>query len=548
MKKTNSNLKRFLLSVNINYVNIKMELKHLSIFLYINISLGSEIVFPTKILSNWHIANFSNIQCPFHVQHLNLDHQPLKIPVSIYRPHSVNSLKVNGFLCHKVQKITHCNENWLFISEIKREIRPVRVTSQECLNALESKKLGRLSEESFPLESCAWNTVNSNSNDIIYLSYHPVSYDQYSMSFVDGIFIGGSTKEYNSRTIYESTIWIKDDNRNLRDCIELNPETGYVYQYKSHWYLWGETIKEQPLNHVCELRYCNRTGWMFRNGEWLTLNITKNDDLHYQIWNSHLEKCPETMPIKFAHEFDHTNTGLNMMLGLVLKLQCADVIEKLLSLNQINQLDISYLVQQYPGIGPAYKIEDSQLFTATGMYTVLDTRNLNLKENMIGNTLSGDEVYSDFNMVSTNVSYGINGLIKYKGRIILPLSSVYNYEISKELNRNLKMDCLDHPMYRIISNTSFEYSEMMFTKSNKTDLSTSIVTLVESFGNKLGAWIGNVFSSFNSLSIILVVTILLSILILLYKMVKFGVSYNQQQSLKRESNTLLRDSHQSSWF
>nr|QTJ62262.1 outer coat protein [Bactrocera tryoni rhabdovirus 1] len=478
----------------------------------------SDIVYPTEITTNWLPANFSKIQCPNSIYHLTLEHQQDKIPIYIFKPNSIKKLIVTGLLCHKVKKITHCNENWLFISEITHEIFPSKISKGECEEAISDHLQGREIEDSYPLPSCAWNTINSVSRNVIYLTEHSVRYDQYSMSYVDGIFLNGRTKTLFSHTIYDSTMWKANPiEQSLYQCVELESEPGYLYQYNEQWFIWGDTLKEQLLSDMCELSYCGYHGLLSKTGEWIYIEQKSNKSLIRQLIRSR-PYCKKDVDIREEYKSQQTNTGLMNTMGLMIQMRCNEILNKLLTTNSINNIDISYLVQQHQGVGPVYKLENNSLYVTTGVYKIVNTTFLNKKPLLLGTGLDNQQIYlTSFRRLTKNLSYGWNGIILYKNQIILPLNNYYSYEINQVLSDSYPLKVLTHPVFHISPLKIFESNATFSNSPNRTDLPNVLLKFSESVYQKLERWVNRVFSSFNGLSIIIYsIIILITISVILH--------------------------------
>lgn len=507
----------------------------------------TEIAYPSQLLTNWVPANYSSIKCPTTIYHLNLEHQQDKIPVEILKPTSIKKLRIDGFLCHKVVKTTHCNENWLFISEISHELKTAKILKSECSDAIINYNNNLNVDDDYPLPSCAWNMFNSVSRTIIHVIEHSVRYDQYSMSYIDNIFLNGHSVDSFSNTIYDSTIWKAKEENDIDKCVELSPEPGFIYQLDNNWFIWGETIKEQSLSEMCELTYCGYHGMMSKKGEWIYINSTSNLIKTKDILNPKLS-CKNRVNIRKEYKSQQTNTGIMNTMGLIMKMKCQDIINKLLISNQISNNDLSYLVQQYQGIGPVYRLENKTLNVATGIYKIVRTDEMNNQSRLLGSDLSGNNIYlKDWVKVKDNLYYGINGIMLYNDKIILPLNMYYSYDINRELRHEHKLRTLPHPVITILQNKTLESNPIFYHQPNRTDIVVTLYHISENLSSKISRYVGRIFSSFNFVSVLIYTFFLLTVMLIIIKIHHLIVkpSFDQHQ---RSNFVYSNKKNQNSWI
>ncbi|QXV86588.1 glycoprotein [Yushu rhabdovirus] len=530
MKKTNtSRLKKLDMST----------LECLSVVFLIIGAIG-DIIYPVDFSHNLLPIDPANISCP--IGHLHTYPNAIhSFRVRYNRISGFSKKKVKGKLCHKFILSTTCEENILWSKTVTYTKQNARITQNECLEAI--RKTYDVAETlvEHPPPYCAWSQENTVSLEFITVRDHPVSYDPYSGNFLDVIFPEGKTFDSAHGTIYDSGYWITTDDLNSDEFTQMETGYGLVY-FPDTWdprellipeaRFWSERFRERDFQRTCRLKFKGREGIRFKNGEWFELEFVEEKDQGYFVWWKNLPPCTgANTRVKVADPYENEHHTVDSLTALMFYDRCQNSLSKLRNSQVLTPLDVSYLSQTYPGMGPAY------IITSTGLKTFLTTYELIQRTSMytnetIGYTSGGKPVkFSNWTRRS-DLIHGPNGLILRDGRLIFPAFSEMRSLIEVELTQEISVK----ELYSLPSINGSNHIITSIDSIHRNPDQMDVLRVVKTGVASVSRWIGSVGAGMVHYFILLGLTIFVfSLCVILYKAVS-----RRRQNQSRSNGVAMR--------
>ncbi|AJG39125.1 glycoprotein [Shayang Fly Virus 2] len=389
-----------------------------------------------------------NVLCPVgHLHSYPEARNQYKIAYS--RLSGFGEFKIKGKLCHKFILTTICDEDILWSKSITYTIQNARIDSSECFIAI--RKAGEVLETivEHPPPSCSWAQTVSVSKEFIQVKDHPVSYDPYSGNLIDGIFPDGKTEETHHETIYDSGYWAASEDIDSDKFTQMEHGYGVLY-FPDNWdprdliipeaRFWSERFRERDFVGACRLKFRRTDGIRFRNGEWFAFNFIEEAHKSYFIWWSRLDVCRgEDLKLKIADPYESEHHTVESLAALMFYDRCQSSVSKLRNNMALTPLDVSYLAQTYPGVGPAYIISESGLKTFMTQYELIK-KSVVYERGVIGTTSANKEVRFTNWTERSNMTHGPNGLVLKGNKLIFPAFAEMRSQIETELTQEISLE------------------------------------------------------------------------------------------------------------
>nr|UJG27965.1 putative G protein [Aksy-Durug Melophagus sigmavirus] len=491
-------------------------------------------LYPLPSETPWLKLNPDNLRCPNSLRSNNIKNLTLPNTYKIDVISPLSHPTMSGHICRKARITSSCSETWYFYQTSTVSTCYLPVSTYECKEAI-SNFINQPSKIfNPPILTCDWNKDNSISHEEYIIEHHPVLYDPYHNKFIDPIFPTGQSQINDSQTVFENTLWLPNGDITLEMCAKSMSEKAYLVgkQDQPELLIPGYSILD--LSSSCRFKYCKNYGIRFKNGVWIGIA----DLVSYLELSSNFQinLCDETTPIRTkALE----KLAVSTTIDIVLLLRCQDVISKLINNDKITPNDLSFLTPAHPGLFPSFLIKDQQLYSKLSHYVEIDLSNLNHKENLVGTTLDGKEIFETHWEVLSDVNNTFisqNGFIKINNSIIPPLSYNLIETYKLELWTELKLD-------KFQQNEKLSRKKIPLTVNNGTQTITQLETaseIITDIETTITSFLPDFSSRIRELSILLLFIIILIIICIIIK--KKSTSNNQRHiSLRTELNPQNKD-------
>ncbi|ASM90777.1 glycoprotein [Holmes Jungle virus] len=504
---------------------------------------GHRTVLPTNCHSSWNTVSPATMKCPRR-KIIGKDGLYNTYIGDFWHPHSDKGSEVKGFICQKTRWISTCIETWYFSTTKETQIDEIPTFKEDCLAAITLVDSGEYIEPFFPPHVCSWASTNKNAKDFVTVHEHSVVLDIYENSLLDPIFLSGKCKDRVCHTIHKDVLWVEaTDNERDDFCVATAWEFSHVFadididhDKNNPIYSIGETIDSEiygprSLEDACIIKVCGIPGIRFSHGEWWGIRSLSNripmEDFMY--------KCHNGTNVGFVHNIWTPSELIGEITYRDHK--CLDVLSSFLGRRKINPYELSYLVQDFPGEGPAYRIMKQYtgkdktkatftLQTKTCRYHVvyidkLTFSPINESDEVyeLGIWGNGRKVILNSTEVGINPTYvnpskdwelleTFNGLMRFGSDLVLPQAVYTDHPNITSLLEDYEISLIGHPKEILIQDQD-ELSEVY--KFHARSNSTNVVSLAENFVKGIGKSIGNFFGGTKNL-IWWLVTIILSTL------------------------------------
>nr|ASM90788.1 glycoprotein [Ord River virus] len=534
---------------------------------------GHRTVLPTHCHRTWKDVLIGNIRCPSR-KVIGKEGLYNTYIGDVWHPHTDSGSEIKGFLCQKTRWVSTCTETWYFSTTKETQIDEIPISKDDCLAAITLVDSGEYIEPFFPPHVCSWASTNKNTKDFVTVHNHPVLIDIYKNQLMDPIFISGKCSDKVCKTIHKNVIWIEaNDNERSDLCVASAWEFSHVFadidiDHNEPGIVndIGDSIDSElygprSLKGACIIEICGITGIRFAHGEWWGLKTVSN-----KISFTHgLYHCPANSSVGFVHNIWTPSEVVGEITYREQK--CLDVMSSLLGHQKINPYELSYLIQDYPGEGPAYRI----MKQFTGKNRTKSTVRLQMKmcryhvayiKNVsflptdesheiyeIGTWGNGNKIILNSSEVGIDPSYNgsdndwellltFNGLMRFGKELVLPQAVFTDHPNVSNILEDYEINLIGHPK-EIFQEIQDELSQVykFYERSN----STNIVQLAGNVVKSIGKSIGNFFGGTRNLMWWLV-TIVLSTLgtFIAYKLGLFNFIKRMilSDTLKKEEKRL----------
>ncbi|UAX43325.1 glycoprotein [Bangoran virus] len=497
------------------------------------------IVLPTLCNDNWQGVHANSLVCPSRritgaggLYNVLLGES--------WHPHVGSGTEVNGYLCQKTTWISKCEETWYFTTYKTTRIEETDITEEECLAAITALDSGQTIEPFFPPFSCSWNMINENPKDFVTVHSHPVVMDIYDNSLIDPLF-DGKCKSKVCNTKHGNLKWIEGSDKERNDICEAQHwETSYIYgdadfDEGNNFVSLGPTIDSdlygpRDLKGACITNICGIDGIRFEHGEWWGFHTIS----HLLDWTRFLRRCSNNITVGFSHD----SWGVSELIEEITYRdhRCIDIVSKLASKERISPFELSYLVQDYPGEGYAYRafnVRNSRGVNTKDVYLerkVCKYHVAYLDKLVFNKTNHGDEVYIvgtwgngyqillNKSEIGTNSTRGLengttwrilmsfNGIMRFGDQLVFPQAAFFNHPNVTGLFEKHSFKLVEHPLELL--DTGEDDLHTLYKFYNRSN-STSVVPLVTRWFKGIGSSVSSFFTGTKNL-IWWIVTLLIS--------------------------------------
>ena len=179
-----------------------------------------EFVMPTVTNNDWKPIPLSKLECPItgKLRRPNWEEKITRKGARL--DGAIESAMHQGFLCHSVIYKSICETNFFRVKYTTYKIEQKRAYEEDCLAEYVKEQQGVRVTNHFPPFKCQWMSIQEESLTEISITAHPVRFDIYRNSFVDGLFVGGICSESPCSespcvTNTDSVIWLKSGKKSL---------------------------------------------------------------------------------------------------------------------------------------------------------------------------------------------------------------------------------------------------------------------------------------------------------------------------------------------
>ncbi|AXY65023.1 G protein [Hapavirus hartpark] len=491
------------------------------------------MVYPIGCNSSWQEVNKLNLKCP---RSLKIDPKnKLNFDLgTVYHPLPSSRYVVNGYICHKQNWISKCEETWYFSTTETNKIENVPITEEDCREAVTIYEMGEYVNPFFPPFYCSWCSTQVDQKTFVIVEPHIVKEDIYNRTFLDPLFLNGYCDQAPCKTIHPDVLWVPQEAQKRKDlCNKGSWESGKAFGVleENTYTEYGGTgrtfgLDEQwirssiygirSLVGSCYRGVCRQFGIRFRTGEWWGL---EGRDLVQWIQRI-IPKCNYQHYVSFHHDNSDENVAEAQLVAR--ELMCEEFIGRAKGGDPISPIDLNYLLPLNPGIGPAYRAfkrilkKDSHGGTSpefrlerrdciySTLHNVSDNVNITNGKLQIGQLFDGTYVYinqseferPDYLNNSDNASrdgwflLSVNGMIKYGQSVYLPHGVSTGLSGIQDIVERGTLMLLDHPKSIAIAN-QMELAKNIYTSyfhMNTTSIGAQIENMIVKAKNAVSSY------------------------------------------------------------
>ncbi|AJG39160.1 glycoprotein [Wuhan Fly Virus 2] len=496
--------------INTREVKItKMYAKLLIANALLIVTILCDILYPTDFSHNLLPVVPEKVLCP--VGHLHRYPEAVnQFKVSYSRLAGFSEKKVKGKLCHKFILTTTCDEDILWSKSITYTMQNAKIDPSECYSAV--KKAGDVLDTvvEHPPPACSWAQTISMSSEFVQVKDHPVSYDPYSGNLVDAIFPEGKTFDTEHHTIYDSGYWVIGESLDPEKYTQFEHGFGVIY-FPDDWNprellienarFWSERFRERDFVGACRLKFRGEEGVRFRNGEWFSFSFVEERHKSYFVWWSNLSICRSAESrVKIADTYENEHHTVESLAALMFYDRCQSSLSKLRNNMALTPLDVSYLAQTYPGVGPAYIITNTGLKMFLSHYELIKKYST-YDGQSIGKTSAEKNVIFGNWTVRSNITHGPNGLILKGNQLIFPAFSEMRSQIETELTQEITLE--EVHITEIVNGTHKIMTSFDTIHRNPDQI--DVLHVVQTGVSSISRWIGSIGAKIVTYTIVIVV-------------------------------------------
>ncbi|AJR28297.1 glycoprotein [La Joya virus] len=499
--------------------------------------LGHEVVLPVHCTGEWVEKPAMSLACP--KRKINgPDGYYDEYFAKMWHPPTHASPEVKGYLCQKTTWNAKCEETWYFSTSKSTTIDETPINEDDCRAALILYKTGELLEPFFPPFSCYWNNININSKTFVTIHEHPTVLDLYKDTKKDPIFLHGECDGEVCETVHSNVLWVEAPLEERDDfCDPALWESSNVYTEKGGpqipIVLESDVYGPRYTQGMCWMRICGVWGFRFSSGEWWGFRMV-NKDFQGLWYTGKIPSCYGDFEVSFAHE---AIAMTQLLENLSYKdHKCVDVLSTLRGNKVINAYELSYLVPEHPGFGPAYRIlMVKNKRNVTQPVFILQTKNCRYQRAYLTNlsfTITGEEtsesvkvgvwgdnqpVYLNWTEIGVNSTYKpnitgnwhqlmtFNGLMRFDKTLLFPQSVFVDAPNVSLLLDGFQLDLIEHPHQYFGRDEKTPSSLYKFYPHGN---STNVGEVIEGWFKSAKNAIGSLFSGMSSLMWWIISTVL----------------------------------------
>ncbi|AMK09252.1 glycoprotein [Drosophila sturtevanti sigmavirus] len=432
----------------------------------------SKLVFPVYDRCPWKPVDLNQLKCPVGGQVYPGLENPSTLSMPLSRPFYKDTQRYGGYLCTKYRLTTTCESNWAAVETVTHMTQHIPIQVSECLKAnMDKEGVDHKDILEHPLKDCSWWTTKSVYKDHITVEDHPVKYDPYMGKYVDKLFPSGYYMGPGINCVQPSKVWIPLSSADPAECAHFQNVQGTIYfkakteitpeEIIKAGILWTDVTREKKFEHACSMQYCGHPGIRFQDGEFFSL-IPPDNMISFttDLLNS-LPVCNPDLIIKLQDPFEEGHFSSNVGLAEIFLMKCHDTVSKLRNCEPVSQVDVSYLGQNFPGHGLAYKWVNGTLYDCMVDYIVGylgdNNKKIILSHGGTKNHIPAGYVYTDWSQgAKGDISIGPNGMMNITGVIHIPIDTLFREYIHDELTREIGFHNVTHPDLRPIVDISPE--------------------------------------------------------------------------------------------
>lgn len=318
---------------------------------------------------------------------------------------------VDGDLIHKVAYETVCSEGFLGNKELDYVIHKPDFKEEDVS--------GPFMKPYFPEPRCSWESTKSHVKVFLFKELHPIRMDIYDGSYVSPLFPGGKCHHVGCLTIHSNVFWLPSKPAE-KNCPKTVKEMVDVTTFEGKLHLDIPDTGSFPLELVCHMDLCMKTGLKLGSGEWVEADLNDIKALNIPI-------CQD-QTIQMRHEIDAREYTRMTHYSQLRMVSCMESISKMSTSSSVNNLDLSKLSPIRSGTGKAYRYCNGRLEESLAIYR---------------------DITPDKLLVSSR-KCGFNGLY-WTNKWIIPNKNLLNEEARVKMIRRKVFNSVKHPTLRVIS-------------------------------------------------------------------------------------------------
>ncbi|UXL90870.1 MAG: matrix protein [Alxa tick rhabdovirus] len=448
-----------------------------SLFLIITLvpsthSLRRELGFFPQVYTKWVRAQLTELKCPSSSLPSPKEELLVSHSTIILQSNHHEMLPVTGVVCIGLRYVTHCSEGFFGTKTITKRIEKVVPTIHLCTNSIDEHNQGKYVPPYFLAESCTWMSENEVSKEFFLIEPHAVTFDPYTVGFVDPLLLDDVCTETFCRTEHENTFWFSPIDP-IEHCSQYEPEGVLIYTNrtddKQHWIRFRELFF-YSLRGSCEMTYCGKRGLRLSNGMFFG-GFT-------ELFYNHYGKCSSNLEIKITTQ----KTELEMLEEEIQedrdRLDCLNALNQMRISNQTSYLLLSYMDPHVETKAPVYRLRNGILEKAMAQWVGFVKFHLDYPSGWIGSTRTGKNLLYKWWVESgkPGLLSGYNGVHKIvsKKKIVYPRKDLLEMEYENSLLTQHELVPIEHPHV---------------THLKKEGINDSLVTLVSHNKVNVGEWI-----------------------------------------------------------
>lgn len=413
------------------------------------------IVYPKSVSSSYKITNLANIKCPKQSDYLIKPKWATNTAVRMYKPKIETSIEIPGYIC-KTIKLSHtCIENWLFSSSYKKELTIVKSKVEDCLLEIERSLSGSVDPLSYPDPVCRYGTDNVQVTYKLAITRMSMPYDPYKNTVTSNHLLNHECSRTPCLTSNGNSLWVVDHNHE-KFCNDISDFDSIDVWIKDKFNnitdneFWSHDELLGRVKFACKLKYCNKEGIRFQNGDWIAFKDA--DTALNSNFANKLKECNKNSKINTLDTIGIIDNRFISHDARYKKENCLKSRIQFLEDRSISRSSLQDLMPTTPGKHPVYFILNNTI----GEYVKINLSSV-VSEGKIGTLVSDltdmkDDLFTQPNAMQ--VRDGPNGLIVLKDKII------YKYSMMDSDDNTLLQDLHLH-------NVKFDFTKPDESFSNQ---------------------------------------------------------------------------------
>ncbi|AJR28527.1 glycoprotein [Carajas virus] len=473
------------------------------------------ISFPQSLKGDWRPVPKGYNYCPTSADK-NLHGDLIDIGLRLRAPKSFKGISADGWMCHAARWITTCDFRWYGPKYITHSIHSFRPSNDQCKEAIRLTNEGNWINPGFPPQSCGYASVTDSESVVVTVTKHQVLVDEYSGSWIDSQFPGGSCTSPICDTVHNSTLWHADhtldsicDQEFVAMDAVLFTESGKFEEFgKPNSGIRSNYFPYESLKDVCQMDFCKRKGFKLPSGVWFEIEDAEKS--HKAQVELKIKRCPHGAVISAPNQ-NAADINLIMDVERILDYSlCQATWSKIQNKEALTPIDISYLGPKNPGPGPAFTIINGTLHYFNTRYIRVDIAGPVTKEitGFVSGTSTSRVLWDQWFPYGEN-SIGPNGLLKTASGYKYPLFMVGTGVLDADIHKLGEATVIEHPHAKEAQKV-VDDSEVIFF--GDTGVSKNPVEVVEGW---FSGWRSSLMSIFGIILLIVCLVLIVRILIAL---------------------------------